>query len=116
MQNKNDILPLAAWRENRRWRTLPYCQGRWKGPHGLTRYISDRDYSVIAYLHEGELVRGANESLSGCFLYQETASHFYGPSAGMASPNLCDKTLTDLLRRSAAWPATSWVLTSEVAA
>ena len=99
---------LRFWREHRRWRSLPYVKARWNGPHGTIGYVADRNYCVIAYMQDGQLVRGAGESLQGYSKDHETEHYFWTPGIG-DSPEVNDKTLVDLLRRCAARPATQWI-------
>ena len=100
---------MRFWRENRRWRLLPYVKARWDGPSGVTGYVCDRDYRVIAFVRGGQLVRGARESLCGFYLHHKTAVWFWCPADG-SSPAENDATLINLLRRTSAQPATSWVM------
>lgn len=99
---------LRFWREHRRWRDLPYVKARWNGPHGITGYVANRDYRVIAYVQDGQLVRGAGESLAGYPMHHETAQYFWTPGL-RDSPEVNDQTLIGLLRRCAASPATQWL-------
>ena len=110
--NFDDPATLRFWREKRRWLSLPYRRGRWKGPYGRRDYIVDRKYRVIAFAADGQWVRGWREPLAGCCMCSETAESFWIPETG-TSPQINDKTLVDLLRRCAANPATVHVLEVE---
>ncbi len=98
------------WRQDRRWRLLPYVKARWSGPFGETYYLADRNYSVIAFRADSERwLRGRGESLARCWMDQPSSIFTWRPGEG-DSPQVSDATLADLLRRCAAHPATAWIL------
>lgn len=98
---------MSFWREDQRWRALPYVKGRWAGPHGITGYIADREYCVIALMRNGQLVRGAGESLMG-FPMLGHGTYLWDAAVGLS-----DAGIIGLIQRAASSPATSWILAWE---
>lgn len=100
---------LKSWQRNNAWRRLPYCKGRWDGPMGRTEYLSDRDYSVIAYRGtDGLWHRGNRETLQRCPMLNH-GQHTWTPGQGF-SPAVNRKVLADLLARCAQHPSTAWII------
>lgn len=98
----------AFWLEHGRYMRLPYVKGWWQFDNGEIRgFVADRKYETIAVLRDGRLHRCDRRSLAGiCMLRSDTEEWFW-------TPGHLEKALPALLRRTAACPATAWVLADE---